>query len=756
MRGVRKLAAVCMGFSAAVFAAHYLLSPDMLISAAAICAAMGILGFAFRKNTRLRIVLLFFAAAVGFLGYKYNVDTFLAPCEEMAGREVTLNAVVTAYPEERKSCTMLYVRFCDDALPETDGVLFDYSKSTASLRPGDEIRADVKLRSAQHRYGEDTDINISKGLNVVGYINGECRVTDRGNKSPAYFPKHIGHALGEKIRELFPDSSEAFMLALLTGDRTEYYGDGKLSTSMSTAGLAHVVAVSGMHVAFLVGFLMAVMGRNRRSALVGIALVWVFVVMVGAPPSSVRAAVMQTMLLAAYLFRREFDNITVLSFAMAVILAFNPFACGSVSFQLSFGAMAGIMLFTQPIYVWLTEKVLVVRGKLRRLWDYLAGVLASSVAATVFTVPLIAVHFGYVSVLSPLANILCLWCISLLFCGGYVICAVGFAVPAAAKFLAGIISYLVQYIALVVKWIADIPFSAVYVENKLTVLWLAVSYAAFALFLLLKRKHKISALIPIGVTVLGFAALVVCMRISAVNDPGTISIMDVGSGQCIAVTSGDNAVVVDCGCGSVPDNPGFMLSAYLHANGRNYIDALVLTHLHKDHANGVCRLLNSMEVGTLILPSDADEENGLLDEILSAADENNVPVVFADRDSVCSWGDISLVLYDLESNSGALMVTVKLGGYTMLAPGDAEKSAELELAEREDLSETDLLVVGHHGSKYSSCEEFLTEVNPEIAVISVGYNSYGHPTQEVLDRLEETEAEVYRTDLDGRFVLRLK
>ncbi|MDO4816194.1 MAG: DNA internalization-related competence protein ComEC/Rec2 [Bacillota bacterium] len=756
MRGVRKLAAVCVGFSAAVFAAHYLLSPDMLISAAAVCAAMGILGFAFRKNTRLRIVLLFFAAAVGFLGYKYNVDTFLAPCEEMADREVTLNAVVTAYPEERKSCTLLYVRFCDDALPKTDGVLFDYSGSAASLCPGDEIRVDVKLRSAQTRYGEETDINISKGLCAVGYINGECRVTDHKNVSLMYLPKQIGHALGEKIREIFPESSEGFMLALLTGDRTDYYGDGKLSSSMSTAGLAHVVAVSGMHVAFLVGFLMAAMGRNRRSALMSIALVWAFVIMVGAPPSSVRAAVMQTMLLAAYLFRREYDNITVLSFAMAVILALNPFACGSISFQLSFGAMAGIMLFTQPLYVWLVEKVLVVRGRLRRLWDYLAGVLASSVAATVFTVPLIAAHFGYVSVLSPLANILCLWCISLLFCGGYVICAIGYIVPAVAKILAWIISYLVQYIALVVKWIADIPFSAVYVENKLTVLWLAASYAAFAAFLLLKRKHKISALIPIGVTVLGFAALIISLRISAANDPGTISIMDVGSGQCIAITSGNNAVAVDCGRGSISENPGDMLSSYLHANGRSYVDAVVLTHLHKDHANGVCKLLNSIEVGMLILPSEADEENGLLEEILAAADENNVSVAFIDRDCSYCFGEISLELYALEANSGALMLTADIGDYTMLVAGDAEKKAELELAEREDLSETDLLVVGHHGSKYSSCEEFLDEVNPEIAVISVGYNSYGHPTQEVLDRLEETEAEVYRTDLDGRFLLRLK
>ncbi len=756
MRGVRKLAAACIGFSAAVFIAHYLLSGGMLAYAAAACFAVGCIGFAFKKNTRKRIMLLFFAAAVGFMGYKYSADTFLAPCEKLADSELTIKAVVTAYPEERDGCNVLYVRLCDDKMPKTDGILFDYSENKASLRPGDIICAEVKLRSAQYRYGEATDINISKGLNVVGYINDGCRVVGHEKRDFEYFPKHIGHAVGVKIREIFPESSEHFMLALLTGDRTDYYSDGKLSTSMSLAGLAHVVAVSGMHVAFLVGFLMAVMGRSRRSALSCIVLVWVFVVMVGAPPSSVRAALMQTMLLAAYLFRREFDNITVLSFAMAFILAFNPFACGSISLQLSFGAMAGIMLFTQPIYVWLTEKVLAVRGRMRRMWDYIAGVLASSVSATVFTVPLIAVHFGYVSVLSPLVNILCLWCISLLFCGGYIICALGAFLPAAAKFLAGIISYLVQYIALVVKWTADIPFSAVYVENKLTVLWLVLSYAAFALFAVIKRRHKISELIPIGVTVLGFAALIVSMRVSALRDPGTITVMDVGSGQCIAITSGDNTVVVDCGCSGISENPGFMMSSYLHANGRSFVNYLVLTHLHTDHANGVCKLLNSIDVGTLILTKPAEKDNGLLEEVLEAADENGVKLVFIDEDSVCSCGDISLILYILESNEGALMVTADIGQYRMLVTGDAEKKAELELAEREDLSATDLLIVGHHGSKYSSCEELLQEASPEIAVISVGENRYGHPTQEVLDRLAETGADIYRTDVSGRFVLRLK
>ena len=754
MRGVRKLAAVCVGYSAAVFIAHYLLSSEKLIAAAVICLLVGFSGFAFSKNTRKRIMLLLFAAAVGFAGYKYHYEATVTPAEAMADSKVTVKAIVTDFPEERKNCRMLYVRFCDEKLPKNDGVLFDYSGSTAELRPGDEIEAEVKLRSAVERYNEETDLNISKGLYVVGYINGECNVTGHENKLK-YLPKYLGNTLRDKINEIFPEDASPFMLALLTGDKSEYYGDDKLSTSMSISGLAHVVAVSGMHVAFLVGFLQMVMGRNRRSSLVCIALIWAFVIMVGAPPSSVRAAVMQTMLLTAYLFMRENDNITTLSFAMALILAFNPFACGSISLQLSFAAMAGILIFTQPVYNWLAENVFTAKGRLRRLCTYVSGAIAGSLAATVFTVPIIAINFGYVSVLSMLANILCLWCISLLFCGGYVICAIGFILPSAAKVLAGIISCLVRYIALVVKWIAKIPIAAVYVENKLVWVWLAVTYAAFALYIIFKRRKKISAFVPIGITVLGFAALLLSMKAAMLNDNGTIAVMDVGNGQSIALTSHENSVVIDCGSGGIAENPGFIMSGYLHANGRSSIDYLVLTHLHTDHAKGVCRLMNSITVKNLILPADAEKDNGLLDEIIAAAEENGVNIILINNDRDISCGDINLNIYLLESNEHSLIISAEIKDYTVLVTGDAEMKAERELVEKKDLSDTDLYVVGHHGSKYSSSEELLNEAMPETAVISVGNNSYGHPTQEVLDRLCAVDAEIYRTDIDGRFVLRL-
>ena len=140
------------------------------------------------------------------------------------------------------------------------------------------------------------------------------------------------------------------MTALLAGYKGDYYENDRLYASMSISGLAHVVAVSGMHVAFLVGVLQSMMGKNRGSSLLCMGLVWAFVVMVGSPPSAVRAGIMLSLLLLAPVMGRVNDRTTSLSFAMTLILISNPFAAGSISLQLSFGAMAGIFLFSQPIY----------------------------------------------------------------------------------------------------------------------------------------------------------------------------------------------------------------------------------------------------------------------------------------------------------------------------------------------------------------------------------------------------------------------
>ena len=756
MRVIRKLATLSLSFSAAVFLAHYLLPASFLLPLAAVCAVAALAGAFMHTKLGRRMLLIGLAAACGFSLYFAHYKRVMAPCELLVNEKLTVSARITSYPDCRAGCIMQNVRFCDDKLPNVSGLMLDYENETHDLIPGDEITVTLKLNPANSRYSTEYDANISKGLYLVGTVFGEIEKTGHWSKSFLYFPQYIGNGIREKIDEIFPDDTAFFMKALLTGDKSEYYAEHEdLSCAMSIAGLSHVVAVSGMHVAFLVGFLQLVLGKNRRCSLLCIVLVWLFVIMVGAPASAVRAGFMQSLLLMAPIFKRENDAITSLSFVLALILLANPFACGNIGLQLSFASMAGIVLFGDGIYNRLIEKL----GTENRFACYILAIAAASVATSIFSFPIAALHFGYVSILAIVSNILCMWAVTLLFCGGYLCCALGCIAPAAAKVLAFALSYLVKYIALVVKCIAKLPHAALYTENYQIVLWLIVTYAIFFICGF-SKKHKFRPLVPFAISLASLACILCITHVSMISSDGAVAVMDVGNGQCIALTDGKNSVLVDCGSAGTVNNAGSLATSYLKSRGRNSVDAIALTHLHSDHAKGVVRLLNTMKVKTIIMPASAvqTDENGLYEKIVSAAAANGTELIFVDSASDYAYGDIELKIYEPsekgDDNERCLTLTASVDGYNVLITGDAGKSVERELAENEDLSGTDLLIAGHHGSKNSTCQELLQSAEPEAAVISVGYNNYGHPTNAVLERLQAYGVEIYRTDLMGRIIIR--
>ena len=755
MKSVRKLAALSIGYSLSVFAAHYILQYDYLLTAAAISAVIAAAGMLLKGNKRLLAVLVALSAAVGFAGYRYHYDNTVAVCEQYAGKTMLVNAQVLDYPDKLEYGNRVYVKLCGENTPQVKAALFDYDNLIADAHPGDMLKAEVKFRSAIERYGEESDSNISDGVYMVGNLDESVERTHSG-KSLRFLPQKMGKLLRDEIRSVFPKDSAPFMLALLTGDKSDYYKDDSLYTSMSISGLSHIVAVSGMHVSFLVAFLQLVMGKNRRSSIACLVLIWLFVIMSGSSPSAVRAGLMLSVCIMAPVFNRENDRITTLSFVLAVILAANPFAAGSVSLQLSFAAIAGIYVFSKPIFDYLSEHTPDI-NKLLRLKVYVIGTLSSSLAVTVFSVPLIALHFGYISLLAPVANILCLWAVSLLFVGGYAICLLGFALKFAAVFLADALSYLVRYIAFVVKCIAKLPFAAIYTENTYAVMWIVFTYLVFFLSRIGKKKsRKLNPLIPTAVSLAALVVVFALTRSAMLNDSGTIAVMDVGSGQCIALTEESHTVVIDCGSKGTNVNAGSEVSSYLHSRGRTKIDYLLLTHLHQDHAKGAVRLINMMQIDTLILPENAAEnaESGMLESVLRAAEENGIKVIYISEDTALEAGDMRLSIYAPfergDKNERGLMLTARVGDKDLLVTGDAAESTERKLVKKQDLSETDILIVGHHGSKYSTSKELLEEAEPELAIISVGYNSYGHPTPEVLEKLECYGIETYRTDLSGR------
>ena len=419
---MRKLAWTCGGFCGAIFLAHYLLPDEKLLLLAALLSAVltvaaGLSG----RDVLRRAVLCLFGAALGFSWYAVALRQ-IAPLAGLKWEERTITARVTQYPRIYDDGGSLVVLVTTPELSGYTARITDYEFGISELRPGDEITAVVKLRTAAVRYGKPSDTYLPKGIQLTGYLREPPVKTGVWSGRWIYFPQELTHALVTRAERVFPADVSAFAKALMLGEKQELYAQN-LDIPLRNAGIMHAVAVSGMHLAFLLGFFRLVGGRGRRAALLTIPSLAVFALMAGASPSVVRAAIMASLFLLAPLFGRENDPPTSLFTALAVLLACNPFCAGSVSLQLSFGAIAGIFLITRPIYKRWRRAIRVPNGilhaPLRRVWDYVTATIATTLGAMLFTLPLSALHFGTVALAAPITNLLILWLLPAAFIGCY-------------------------------------------------------------------------------------------------------------------------------------------------------------------------------------------------------------------------------------------------------------------------------------------------------------------------------------------------
>jgi len=237
-----------------------------------------------------------------------------------------------------------------------------------------------------------------------------------------------------------------------------------------------------------------------------------------------------------------------------------------------------------------------------------------------------------------------------------------------------------------------------------------------------------------------------------------VTAVDVGQGQCICVFTGDKTVMVDCGSVKDDVNAGKKAAAYLRSRGRNKVDALILTHLHEDHANGIELLAESIDIGVIVFSPESGTEGEMLSEIIKTAEEHGADVFELYSDSSFKLGSASVSLIppgSLGGGEACLVSRISIGDYDILITGDSDMAAEKILTDKYDMSATELYVVGHHGSRYSSSTKLLEEMGGHTAIISVGYNTYGHPTDETLERLSACGYNIYRTDVNGNVEIRI-
>jgi len=235
-----------------------------------------------------------------------------------------------------------------------------------------------------------------------------------------------------------------------------------------------------------------------------------------------------------------------------------------------------------------------------------------------------------------------------------------------------------------------------------------------------------------------------------------VSYIDVGQGLSVLVQFPNGTTMLyDAG----PNKSAKTMVNYLKSHSVNKIDALILSHPDSDHIGAADEVIESFTIGSFYMPKVAHSTQSYLD-VLSAAKakgltiktaQKGVTISLDPRVKVTMWGPVKE--YDLDdTNNWSAVVSITYGSTSFLLTGDAEEEAENDMINTGVVEPQTVLQVGHHGSKYSTSTEFLSAVTPTYAVISVGENSYGHPSEETLSRLHNYNVHVFRTDEQGTVV----
>ncbi len=580
----------------------------------------------------------------------------------------------------------------------------------------------------------------------------------------------------------------ALAQALLLGIRGEL--PEAVKDSFRTAGMAHLLAISGLHVGIVMALSLAAasaaVGRGTPLTVALAALtVWTYAALSGFDPPVVRASIMGSLALTQIMLGRGMRGVTALLLAAAAMVGAQPAILGSLSFQLSFTAMAGVLV-ALPLITVLSGTIggsLAAQGSATARWfGYgLTLLIASAVISTfttVATVPLVAMHFGSIPLMSVPATILAMPAMPLALVGSAATASIGQLAASMAVAVGtltwGPLAWLI--------WVADampaVLIPAPWLTPPVAIAW----YVGLGMLVALLSAPRVrraatawrrgptwrpSGLTRLLVALAPVAALTVLLFAfqlfgSRADGRLHVYVLDIGQGDAILVVTPDGRqMLVDGG----PD-PTVILAALgsrLPAGDRQ-LDVVAATHLDSDHAGGLIGVLDRYDANVVLQSADTPD-SVLHPQWRSVLDRRDHSVVTVEQGHRIRLGDhvVLEVLYPppdglpagVEKSANNLSTVMRLtyGEVSFLLTGDVEQDAERFLVGTRGPSlQSDVLKVGHHGSRSSTSSGFVRSVAPESAVISAGReNRYGHPSPDVIQRLEEEvdPDKIFLTARDG-------
>ena len=601
-------------------------------------------------------------------------------------------------------------------------IIYDYNKTT-NLNLGDRINATGELNTPKNNTIPNL-FNYRKYLNYqnIFYVVKATKIKKIANNTKLIY--YLKNKIALRINKIY--KSNEYIKTFVLGDTSDV--DESILASYRQNGISHFFSVSGMHVSLfaslLIYFLKRISYNNYYNYSVVILFLIIYALLVGLTPSVLRSITMYILFTINKLFNLKIKKIDLVLLVLIIMLIINPFLIYNTSFQYSY-----LITFFLILY---SNKIKSIKNKLKKT-------LYISLICFLVSFPICIYNYYQVNFLSIILNLVFIPLVSFVI---FPLSLVSFFIPRLSLVL-NVFTNILEGVSLI---ISNNNFGLITFPRP-NILVIVVYYFLIILFL---QKPKSSCLIIF----MFFHKTMIYF-----DNSFKLTMLDVGEGDSIFLKYPNNKanILIDTG-GNYLSNYEIAENntiPYLKSIGINKVDYLILTHGDYDHMGEAINLVNNFKVEKVIF--NCGPYNDLEKELIKVLDKKKIKYYSCIKELNIDNNKLYFLQtkeYDNENDNSNVIYT-ELNGYKFMFMGDAGVNKEKDILDKYNISDIDVLKAGHHGSKTSSSEYFINEINPKYSIISVGKNNrYGHPNKEVLENLNNSK--IYRTDEDGSIMFKIK
>ena len=534
--------------------------------------------------------------------------------------------------------------------------------------------------------------------------------------------------------------SNNYLKDFILGDNSNI--DNKVLNSYQINGISHLFAISGMHITIFSSILLFLLNKiikKKKIILTIISLLLIFYMFItGLSPSIIRATLLFILININNLFKLKYKTIDLLVLILSISLIINPYNIYNNGFLFSYIISLYLILYSSII---------------NKHKNYFTKLLITSLISSLVSIPIMINSYGSINIISFIYNIFYVPFLSFILFPLSLVTLICPLFDSLLKILSNILESTSLYLSNIK------PFIIILKHISLPIF---IGYYLLITFILVKIKNKKYYFIVLLVIVISIHS-----NYNSIFKSTSVTILDVGQGDSILLTLHNKTILIDTG-GKVDykkedwmhrkSNTSIAINIiipYLKMSGIKKLDYLIFSHGDYDHMGEAINLVENFKVEKVIF--NCGEFNELEQELIKVLDKKKIPHYSCIKELNID----NTKLYFLQTkkynneNHNSNVIYTEIDGYKYMFMGDAGIEKEKDILEKYNISNIDVLKVGHHGSKTSSSESFINEMNPKYSIISVGKNNrYGHPNREVLNNLEDSK--IYRTDQDGSIMLKIK